>query len=298
MPSTAHLDSRAVPLFLSEAGVPAQAVLEIRAIIAAQLTGRTSGPVTRTLECKDIIASITLEAVWDGICVTTDKVDERLSKLLERYAQTFDPRIQEKLQNDTVNALADLVAMLRKLGTNIEDLRAGARQITQPIARGLLEFHANSISRVIHEEIAGFLTKPVREKSMRILLGHYLLAQFPVPMKRTYRFVLCQALENLAEPELCEGLAKLTLDPQYASLRGKLCEALVKCGHLDAPRHIAAVLSSNADDETRLCAIEALGALKADEYADLIRAQLKYESSDKDWTRTIQKAAAKVLKTL
>lgn len=301
MQATAHLDPRLVPVFLTEAGAEPSTVLDVRAALAELLSGKINAPVRRSIEMtRDkgrSVAGMTLEPAWDGVVVAIE-TEASLQPLLDRYANAFDPAHQATLQADTVNALSDLDACLRRAGAGVEELRGGTRPLTQAVAQALLEFHASSISRVIHEEIAGFLTKPIREKSIRLMLGQFLLRQFSIPTKRTHRFTLCQALENLAEPELGEGLARLALDPQYASLRGKLCEALARTRHPEAANTIARVLTEESDDESKLCAIEALSALNASEYSDAIRAHLHYQSADKDWTRAIRKAAAKAMKKL
>ena len=94
-----------------------------------------------------------------------------------------------------------------------------------------------------------------------------------------------------------DGLAKLARDTQFASLRGRLCEALAKSKHPNAAEHIATVLK-DGDDETKLCAIEALGELKAAAYQETVLGYTAYQSSDKEWTRAIKKAAEKALKRM
>jgi hypothetical protein len=301
MHAQAHLDARLVPPFLTEAGAAPASVLDARAALADLLSGKISPTATRAVEFGPqdgrAVASVTFEPAWDGVIVSIES-NINLQPLLERYTNAFDPAHQVILESDTVQALMDLDACVRRAGASVEELREGARPVTLALAQALLDFHGSSISRVIHEEIAGMLCKPVREKTVRLLIGRFLIRQFPVPTKRTHRFTLCQALENLAEPELSEDLARLALDSQYGSLRGKLCEALARTGHSRAAETIASVLSQEPADEAKFCAIEALEKLNAVEYGEQLRAYLEYQSADKEWTRSIRKAAGKALKRL
>ena len=139
--------------------------------------------------------------------------------------------------------------------------------------------------------------KPVTDPAARAQLGKFLLTQLPLPAKRVQRVMLCQALENLAEPELGPGLAALIIDPQNVSLRGRLCLALARSGTPRAAELIADVLESG-DDETKVWALEALGTLKASAQRARLEKYAACGSDDKEWTRAIQKAAAKALKAL
>jgi hypothetical protein len=118
-----------------------------------------------------------------------------------------------------------------------------------------------------------------------------------VPARRTHRFTLCEALDNTIEAELGEPVGVLLADDRYDSLRGRLCTALAKSGYPQAAGSIAAVLEKPGD-ETKLCALEALGILKATDYAREVRKFSNYHSSDKEWTRAIKKAAAQALKRM
>ncbi len=299
---SAAIDSRLILPCLVEAGLDACAAESVRLGLAQILSGIRPSPfsIATTFESKSgpADAALTLDVLWDGVTVSIDtRKDTGVAATLEKFAHSYDPVIQELLRNVTVHELKQLDERLKALNASCSVLRGALAPISLPVAQALIDFHSASVNRVIHEEVVGFMVRTVRDKAARLLLGQFLLVQFPLPAKRTHRFVICQALENLAEPELYEGLSKLALDPQYTSLRGGLCEALARTRHPDAAKTIAAVLD-DGDDETKLSAIEALGNLKAVQHADKIRAFVNYQSSDKEWTRAIKKAAEKALKAL
>lgn len=274
----------------------------VQVSLAAILSGHRPAPVSipATFDSNKgpLTATITMDLLWNGVDVSIDCDDDAgFSPTLDKFADTFNPENQDALKGATRKDLLELDARLKTLNTSCSDLRSGLAPISLPVAQMLIEFHTSSINRVIHEELAGFMTRTVRDKAARLLLGRFLLTQFPLPSKRTHRFVICQALENLAEPELFEGLSNLVLDKRHTSLRGCLCEAIARTKHPDAAQTIAAVLD-DCDDETKLSAIEAIGILKAKQFADRVRVFTNYQSSDKEWTRAIRKAAEKAMKTL
>ncbi len=303
MTLSASIDSRLVPLCLSLAEVDARSAARARDTLAEMLSGRHAS--TSSLECEMSGAAsctVTLELLWDAVKIDIERgaiagTSPDVATKFTEYGETHNPVIQDLLKQITQEDLKKLNERLAVVGASLGTLRKGSAKITPAVAQILVEVHTTSIDRVIHEELTGLYTLPISDKSVRLALGRLLLAQFPLPAKRTHRFVLCQALSNLAELELGENLAALALDKQHASLRGRLCEALTKSSHPSAAKHIAAVLQ-DCDDETKLYAIEALGELKALQYADQVRVYLKYHSSDKEWTRAIKKAAEKALKRM
>ena len=296
------IDSRLVPACLSEAGLSAASINEVRPLVAKMLSGqsppRSSCPISVQSSPDKVCGNLTLEVLWDALNlrIETD-VEAPMSAAFEKFSQTFDPAIVEAAKQITNRGLRELDAALLAGGASLESVRSAKQPITNDVAQILIEFQTNSIDRVIHEEIAGLMALPAVDNSVRATLGKFLIGLFHVPARRTHRFVLCQALVSLAEPELFEGLAALARDKSLASLRGRVCEALARSRHPDAAQTIAAVLE-DGDDETKLCAIEALGELKALNYKEAIRNYLKYQSGDKDWSRAIQKAAGKTLKRL
>lgn len=298
------IDSRLVPLCVSVAGIEANSAAHARDMLAEMLSGRRVSP--SSLECEfstesgEANGKVTLELQWDTVKVDIKhggNTSAALAKKLAAYGATHNPDIQDLLTQITQDDFKKLDERLAEVGASLDSLRMGAVKITPAVAQVLGDVHITSINRVIHEELTGLYTLPISDKSVRLTLGRMLLAQFPLPAKRTHRFVLCQALTNLAEPEFGENLAAFALDKQHASLCGRLCEALAKSGHPSAAKHVAAVLQ-DCDDETKLYAIEALGELKASQYADQVRVYLNYQSSDREWTRAIKKAAENALKRM
>ena len=303
MTLSASIDSRLVPLCLSLAGVAPRSAERIRDMLAEMLSGRRASPSSFECEMSGAASgTVTLELLWDAVKIDIERganaeISPDVAAKLVEYGNSHNPVIQDLLKQITQEDLKKLNERLAVVGASLDTLRKGSAKITPAVAQILVEVHTTSIDRVIHEELTSLYTLPIADKSVRLALGRLLLAQFPLPAKRTHRFVLCQALANLAEPELGENLAELALDKQHASLRGRLCEALAKSGHPNAAKHIAAMLQ-DGDDETKLCAIEALGELKASQYADQVRVYLNYQSTDKEWTRAIKKAAEKALKRM
>lgn len=302
MDYSAKIDSRLLLECLSEGGLLPRDLPALRAALAALLTARGPSPLKRTLcfECagSEIPVEAVFELLWDGVQATLSGPDDlKAGAQLLKYSHNFDEAIQQRLKFETGHDLLELDEHLKKSGAALEALRKGTRKIDLPIASALLDFYGASVDRVIHEEITGLLVKPVADKHARVLLGRFLLEQFPVPAKRVQRVTLCQALENLAEPELGPGLAALALNPQFASLHGRLCTVLAKSKYAEAAAVIAKVLAAD-DDETKVWALEALGALRAKECSEAVRPYAEYQSSDKQWTRAINKAAVKALKAL
>jgi len=289
-----------VPALLLEAGLSAASIHECRVMLADMLSAKRPSPGAKDCDVSSAATRchVTLEVLWDAVNVTLDRGNApALQAVFAKYSNAFEPGVQDMLKAATSLGLRELDAALSAETSSIDALRRGTHMITSAVAKILIDFYESSTDRVIHEEIAGMMALQVTNKAARAMLGQFLIAQFPVPAKRTHRFVLCQALLKLAEPELGDGLAKLARDTQFASLRGRLCEALAKCKHPNAAEHIAAALK-DGDDETKLCAIEALGELKAAAYKETVRGYTSYQSSDKEWTRAIKKAAEKALKRM
>ena len=302
MEYSAKIDSRLLLECLSEGGLVSSALPGLRAALAGLLTARIPSPLKQTLSFESAGAEVSVEAVvellWDGVQATLTASSElKIGAPFLKYSQNFDEAIQQRLKFETGRDLLALDEHLKKSGASLEGLRTSALKIDVPIATALVDFYRSSVDRVIHEEICGLLVKPVADNSARILLGRFLLEQFPIPAKRVQRFTLCQALENLAEPELGPGLAALALDPQFASLHGRLCTVLAKSKYADAAAVIVKVLTAD-DDETKVWALEALGALRAKACVEIIRPYVEYQSAEKEWTRAINKAAVKTLKVL
>lgn len=302
MEIAAKIDSRLVPECFAAAGMEEREMPSLRWKLGELICARTPSPVTLHLAFKSEqgpkFADATLALLWDGIEVRISSDHAAaIAPFLEKYSQTFDEAIQQKLKFITGHALLELNEKMRQAGLSLDDIHRGIKPIDAAAAQVLMEFYSSSIDRVIQEEIVGLLTKPVKEKSVRVVLGLFLATQFGVPAKRVQRFNICQALENLATQELGEKLGELARDPRFDSLRGRLCMALAKSAHPRAAETIAVVLESG-DDETKVWAIEALGALKAVEFSEKIRAYTTFESADKEWTRAINKAAGKALKKI
>jgi hypothetical protein len=112
MQAQAHLDPRLVPLFLTEAGVAADAVLEIRGALAALLSAKImrrakpSSCITRARRC----VRPERRGRRDRPSTATS-----ISAALTRFTNPFDPA-NRALQSDTVNTLMDLDASLRRAG--------------------------------------------------------------------------------------------------------------------------------------------------------------------------------------
>ncbi len=299
MPLSVHIDSRLVLPCLTEAGLAGTALREAHELLAALLSGQRASPAQLASNTSKVGGRlITFHIQWDSIKIDVDSAENgALAIALKKFSNPMSPEILESLKNATARSVRELDSNLRAVHCSIDGLRNGSSKITPDVANVLLETHSTSVNRVLHEEIAGLMGLPIIDKKVRVLLGRFLLMQFPLPAKRTHRFLLCQALTNLAEPELGEGIATLLRDMQYASLRGRLCEALAHTSHPDAARSIAAALE-DGDDETKLYAIEALAQLKASHYKVTVRGYLNYQSPDKEWTRTIKKAAEKALKRM
>jgi len=299
---SAKIDSRLVPEALSSAGLAPDDAESLRVMLAELITGRRSSPAAKNFAFIHgallLRADVSLELHWDGIVMRV--VAERelpVAPVLEKYSRSFDEAIQQKLKFETGRSLLALDEKLRAGGTSLDEIRQGKRNIDAAAARILMDYYFSSFDRVIHEEIAGLLVKPVKDKLVRGELARFALSQFPIPAKRVHRFTLCQALENLAEPEFAWQLSALALDPRNDSLRGRLCMALARTKVPDAVSTITRVLE-DGDDETKVWAIEALATINATDALGQIEKYRTYQSSDKEWTRAINKAAEKALKSI
>lgn len=296
------IDSRLIPEALNAAGLSPDDAPAVRTALAQLVTGCVASPVTRNvgfvLGALVLRGDLKLELFWDGVGVTvTSEHDLPIGAVLEKFSRTFDEAVQQKLKFETGRALLALNEAVRKESVSLDDIRDGKRAIDAEIAQSLREFYLSSYDRVIHEEIAGLLVKPVEEKAVRLELARFVLSQFPIPAKRVQRVTLCQALENLAEPELAADIATMALDPQYESLRGRLCMALARTKAPSAAALVARILEEG-DDETKVWALEALGELKATAHAAEIEKFRAYQSADKEWTRAINKAAEKAIRLI
>lgn len=299
MPLSASLDSRLIPFCLAQAGASPACLRETQSLLAALLSGRRPSPASLTCEFADGTHYVTTFILqWDSIKIDAeDPVPPAFAAALTSHGDAFSLAAQDIFVRENNRSARELDAALKALNASLDGVRHGTVPMTLPIAQALIATHEASINRVLHEEIVGLMTRTVSDRAARLALGQFLLAQFPLPARRTHRFSICQALSNVAEPELADGLAALARDDHFTSLSGRLCEALAHTGHPNAAAHIAAALE-HGDDETKLCAIEALGQLKAKHYAETVRGFLLYQSADKEWTRSIKKAAEKALKKM
>jgi hypothetical protein len=154
-----------------------------------------------------------------------------------------------------------------------------------------------NVDRVLQSEIAQLLSRAEPEPRARSRAGRFVVRVLALPAARTHRFFLCDALENLAAPELAPEIAAALARHPADSLRGRWCTALAQCGRLEFAATLAGVVGSS-QDETLVRALAALGELRAKTYAGLVESFCEYKGGEKEWNVAVQRAAVKALKRL